>query len=315
MKFFLLFFYFTNINHAESQDLCKYFKYCGGSSRTSSQSLPSSSSAANLNPGNISGVRGFGIESIYQPRNPLNINLVTGNGKIGALISPTLENSFFGNRSIEIDDLLFIRKVNKTQYKNKKLSLSVGAKLLDKARIGLDIGISVKRNPDIKKLNPGVGLSARLSFLSFGAYFYQDDVKIDLGNYIHPYYHIPYSIIYNSTTYQEKFFATTYTVGAKIKNLALDFGVIKTRYKFYNEDTLISLYSSSYTYKSFLFNLALRKEDSPNLELVDGMMSVKRKKSEIYYGAEYVVNRYLLVGLQYNNYLLKEWSALVTIFF
>lgn len=314
-KFVFLLFFFINTSYAEDQDLCKYFKYCGGSSRSSSQSLPSSSTAGGLNPGNISSVKGVGIETVYQPKNPLSFNIVTGNGKIGALISPTLENSFFGNRSIEIDELLAARKMDKIQYKNKKINLSLGAKLIDKSKIGLDIGFSIKRNPDIKKLNPGVGLSARLSFLNFGAYFYQDDQKVNLGNYYSPYTNVLYSRIYNSSTYQEKFSVATYTIGTKINNLSLDFGTIKTRYKFYPESTNINLYSSSYAYKNFLFNLALRKEESPNLEFVNGRLIVQREKSEIYYGAQYLVNHYIVVGLQYNNFLLKELSATCTLFF
>jgi hypothetical protein len=314
IKLVFLIFYFINNSHAEDQDLCKYFKYCGGSSRSSSQSLPSSATAGSLNPSNISSVRGLGFQTIYQPKNPLNFNIVTGNGKIGALVSPTLENSFFGNRSIEIDNLLLARKINKIQYKNKKINLAVGVKLVDKKILELDIGVSIKRNPDIKKINPGVGLSVRVSFLNFGAYFYQDDVKIDLANYTNPYTNILYSTTYNSSSYQEKFLVETFTVGTKIKNLSLDFGMINTKFKFYNEDTRIMLYSSSYSYKSFLFNLALRKEVSPNLDFHNGVLIVNRKKSNIYYGTEYVVNRSLMIGLQYNNFLLNEWSATLTLF-
>ncbi|MBC7539933.1 MAG: hypothetical protein H7281_14015 [Bacteriovorax sp.] len=267
-----------------------------------------------MNPSNISSVRGLGLQTIYQPKNPLSFNIVTGNGKIGALVSPTLENSFFGNRSIEIDNLLLTRKLDKIQYKNKKINLAVGIKLIDKKFLGLDIGVSVKRNPDIKKLNPGVGISARVSFLNFGAYLYQDDVKVDLANYTNPYTNISYSTTYNSSIYQEKFSVKTLTIGTKIKNLSLDFGMINTRFKFYNEDTRIMLFSSSYSCKNFLFNLALRKELSPNLDFQNNVLLVNHKKSDIYYGTEYVVNRYLMLGLQYNYFLLQEWSATLTLF-
>jgi hypothetical protein len=314
IKLVFILLYFTNTSHAEDQDLCKYFKYCGGSSRSSSQSAPSSATAGSLNPSNISSVKGLGIEALYQPKNPVSFALVTGDGKIGALISPTLENSFFGNRSIEIDQLLLIRKIDKIQFENKKLNLAVGAKLLDKKYIGLEIGVSVKRNPKIKKLNPGVGLTARLSIFNFGAYVYQDDVKFDLGTYANHYTNILYSTTYQSPTYQEKFKVQTFTVGTKIKNLSLDYGLIKTRYKFYNEDTLISLYSSSLSYKSFLFNLAFRNEQSPNLDYENGFLIIRRKKSDIYYGGQYLLNHYFVVGLQYNNFLLHEWSATLTMF-
>ena len=314
IKYILILFSFISISRAD-EDLCKYFKYCGGSSRASSQSLPSSSSAANLNPSNISSVKGFGIETIYQPKNPLSYDIVTGDGKIGALVSPTLENSFFGNRSIEIDQVYYDRRRDKIQYKNKKFNLAVGANLVNKSKVGLDFGLSVKRNPDIKKLNWGVGLSARLSFLNFGAYVYQDDQKVDLQNYINPYTYIPYSIMHNSYSYQEKFLVKTFTVGAKIKNLTLDYGIIQTRYKFYTEDTHISLFSSSLSVKKLLFSLAIRKEESPNLLFTNIMLVVSRKKSATYYGLDYLLNSSIVAGMQYNYYLLNEWSAKLTIFF
>ncbi|MDO9181542.1 MAG: hypothetical protein Q7U04_04000 [Bacteriovorax sp.] len=303
-----------NASFAADQDLCKYFKYCGGKSRSSSQSLPSSSSAATLNPSNISSVRGFGIESIYQQNNPLRFDLVTGNGKIGALLNPSLENSFFGNRSIEIDDSYYIRKIHKTQYKNKKLNLAVGLNLIDKTNFALDLGLSAKRNPDIKKINPGFGVSARLFSLNFGAYFSKDDIKINLGSYINPYNNLLYSSIYNSSTYLENFLVKTFTIGTKINNLSLDYGLILTKYNFYTESTQINLYSGSYVYKKFLFNLAFRQENSPNMSYLNNQLIIQRKKMDIYYGAEFLANRFFVFGLQYNYFLLNEVSASLTIF-
>ena len=318
IKILFLLLTFSSYAFAEDADLCRYFKYCGGSSSSSgrgSKSIPSSAGSGNLNPGNVSNVKGVGIEAIYQSNNPLSFNLVTGNGKIGALVSPTLENSFFGNRSIEIDDLFFLRKINQIQYQNKKLNFALGAKLIDHPNTELSLGLSLKRNPDIKKINPGVGLSARLFFLNFGAYIYQDDVKINLGNYINPYTNILYSSTYGSSSYQETFSVRTFTVGTRINNLTLDYGLIRTRYKFYSEETLVSLYSSSYSYKKFLFNLAIRSEESPNLDCFEKSLIIKRKKSNIYYGVEYLLNNYFSTGLQYNYFLLDELSAKLTLFF
>lgn len=313
IKIFFLLFISSQSSFAE--DLCKFFKYCGSTSRSSAQSIPTSSSAAGLNPGNISTVKGFGIETIYQPNNSLSSGIITGNGKVGALVSTTLENSFFGNRSIEIDDVYFERRRVNKQYKNKKLSLAMGSRIVDKRNIGLNLGLSVKRNPDIKKLNPGAGVSLRFYAFNFGAYFYKDDVRINLGNYINPYSGIMYRSIYNESYYQEKFSVLTYTIGTKIQNLSLDYGYLKTRYKFYNDITRISLYSSSYSYKKFLFNLAFRYEYSPNLTYLNDTMVVSRSKNDVYYGIQYLVNRYLVLGIQYNNFLLNELSAGLILFF
>jgi hypothetical protein len=314
--FIKILFFLSYLNHAiaEENDLCKYFKYCGGSSRKSSQSIPSASAAGSLNPSNISSVKGIGFETIYQPGNPLVFDFVTGNGKIGALVTLGLENSFFGNRPIEIDDILYDRKINELQYKNKKLGLGIGASLIDKNKIGLDVGVSFKRNPDIKNINYGVGLSARLAFLNFGAYLYQDDVLVSLGNYLNPYTGIAYSTTYLSSTYQEKFSVATYTVGAKISQFSLDMGIIKTKYNFYTDNTLIYLYSGSYSMGKWLFNLAYRKEQTPNLYYFNHSMFIQREKTDIYYGVEYLMNSHFVFGLQYNNFLLNELSATMTLF-
>lgn len=307
---------YLSVNVSFADDDCLFFKYCGdNSSSRSSKSLPSNAAASNLNPSNVSNVKGFGLESLYQNGNSVVFNIVSGNGKIGALISPTIENSFFGNRSIEIDDLAYMRRINKKQFNNSKLSLSVGAKLLNAKYLGIDLGVSVKRNPEIKRLNPGVGINGRLAFLHFGAYFYRDDVKINLLNFVNPYTNILYSATYGKSTYQEEFNVETYTLGTSIKNLSLDTGVIKTRYHFYNENTRIYLYSSSYSYKNYLYSFAIRKEYSPNQAYYEHNMFINRKKTEYYYGVQYLLNRHIVFGLQYNNFLLHEISATLTLYF
>jgi hypothetical protein len=312
--FLLSIFYFLFVNISFADDSCLFFKYCGDGSQRSSKSMPSTAAAGSMNPSNISSVKGFGLETLYQSGNPLGFNVVSGNGKIGALISPTLENSFFGNRTIEIDDVYLVRRLSKKQYDNTKLNLSLGAKLLDKKYAGIDLGFAVKRNPAIKNLNPGIGMTCRLAFLHFGAYFYKDDVKVPLGNYINPYTNLSYSSIYANTNYQEKFFVDTYTAGTSFKNLSFDAGIIKTRYQFYPDNTRIYLYSWALVYNKFLFNIATRKEYSSNENYVDRQLQKIRKKSESFFGLKYSFNSHLTLGLQYNNFLIHEWSSSLTIF-
>lgn len=302
-------------SRALSDDLCEFFMYCPGrSSRLSSQSLPSSSSAAGLNPSNIAKVRGLGIETIYGPGNSPVFDLISGNGKVGALISPTQENTFFGNRPVEIDDVYAQRRLNNKQFKNKKMSLTLGASLIDKKWLSFDIGVSLKRNPDLRKINPGVGASLRFSIFNFGIYTTRDDVKVDLGNYINPYSQTAYSSIYNGSTYTETYNMLTYALGVQLDRLAIDAGFIKTKYKFYPEETFVQLWSMSYTYRKYLFNLSQRKEYSSNAAYDSGGLFLQRKKSDYYYGVQYLYNKHLLFGLAYNNFLLKEVSASLTIF-
>jgi hypothetical protein len=243
-----------------ADDECKFFKFCGSSSGRSSNSSPSQAASGNLNPSNISEVKGLGLETIYQLSNPISYGFVTGTGKVGALVSTTLENSFFGNRSIEIDDVNYSRNVNKKQYKNTKFSLGIGAKLFERKIFSLSVGLSAKRNPDVRVINPGAGVSLKIGILRLGTYFYNDDIKINLSNYVNPSTLVPYSTTYNSSTYEERFHVATFTAGIKYKDFTLDYGIIKTKYNFYPDNTLITLYSTSYTYKKLTLNLSYRDE-------------------------------------------------------
>ena len=105
------------------------------------------------------------------------------------------------------------------------------------------------------------------------------------------------------------------TVGTQIGKLTFDFGTIKTKYKFYSNPTNITIFSTSYNYKSFLFNLSSRKEQSDNWAFENGTLVLKRKKSDTYGGIQYSINRSLVVGLHYNYFLLHELAGSLTIYF
>lgn len=299
-------------------DHCSYFKYCGsaGGSQSSSKSLPSTTISSAFNPSNISKITGVGVETIFQPSNKLGFNLATGTGKFGgALISPNLENGFFGNRSFEVDEIYLQRVLDSKRYDAKKLSIALGVNLVQKNNFSFDVGISLKRNTMIKKINPGVGISSSISVFNFGFAYYQDDTYTELGNYLNPRTGVPYAVQYNNTFYTEKFSVKTFSIGTKLGNFAIDGGRIMTQYKFYNNiTTTIDILSTAYNRGNFLYNLAFRKETSPNLKIVNSMFVMEPNKSDIYFGVQYMVNKHLLIGAGYNTFLLKELSATVTLY-
>jgi len=304
----------------ETPDPCQLFEYCRGGSSSSfksakSSSTPSTSSSAGLNPSNLSKIRGLGVEAIYQPNNPVNFGLASGNGRIGALLSPATENSFFGSRTIEINDVQKIRQRDKKQYKNNKYNFATGLNVVGKKKYGLDLGVSARWNEDIKMINPGYGVTLNLGPFHFGAFNYKDDIKIYLADYIDPYTSNPYSEIYPNSTYQETFWVETYTAGLKFRNFTFDYGVINVNYHFYHQNTRVYLYCSTYTWRNWLFLGALRKEFSPNFQYIKGNMVEQRKKREIYYGFQYLVNRHLALGMNYNYFLLHELSGSATVLF
>ncbi|MBA2405697.1 MAG: hypothetical protein H0V66_13050 [Bdellovibrionales bacterium] len=283
--------------------------------RLSSASLPSPAASANLNPANVSFDRGLGVELIYQPNNPLSFNLASGSGKLGgALISQSLENSFFGNRVIELDQELLERSEDKKQYKSEKLNLALGGKLFRKKHFALDAGVLLKRHSEIKRINPGVGISGRLGPVHLGASVYQDDLFLDLAGQNDP-TGVPYSVLFGQETYTEKFTVQTYSIGTRIKNLSLDAGIIQTEYEFYDEKSTIHLYSSSLSLGQYLINFAIRNEITPAMKFIDGELVTQNSQNEIFTGLQRSIGRHVIVGLNYNFFLLREVSLNGTFFF
>lgn len=230
------------------------------------------------------------------------------------MISSSAENSFFGNRSVEIDEVYLRRRIDKKRYKTKKLNFAVGARLANQKNFTFDIGASVKRNPDIKKINPGFGLSGSIYFFNYGVSIYKDDVKIDLGDYFSPYRGLPYQIIYQSPTYQETFLVKSFSVGTKIKDLSLDIGFINTKYDFYPDETKIVIYSAAYTFSRLLFNFAYRIEHSSNLKEYQKELIYDQTKKDYFAGVQYIFNKHVSFGVGYNHFLLKDISTTLTLF-
>jgi hypothetical protein len=254
-----------------------------------------------LNPATVSFDRGLGIEAMYQSGNPLSLSLASGTGKLGgALISSNLENSFFSNRTYELSDDYLERNLKKKQFKTQKLNLALAGKLFRKKNFSLDLGVILKRHGEIKKINPGVGASGRLGPFSFGAALYRDDFYLDLPD---------------GSSYSENFTVTTYSLGTKIKQFSFDAGVIKTKYDLEEMDTEIVIYSGSYIFKNFMFNLAHRTENSPAPKFIGDKLEDKKIKSDFFTGVQTSLGKHLIVGVNYNYYLLSEISFLTTLYF
>lgn len=279
--------------------------------RNTFQTAPTTSTASNLNPANVSFDKGFGVELLAQAGNPLLFSATSGTGKMGgALISGAMDNTFFGNRVPEADENFLERSEEQLQYKNKKLTFALGAKLTSTKNAGFDIGLLLKRHSEIKKINPGAGMSGRIWLIHFGASVYRDDTFIDLKN-------TATGMSLGEESVQESFTVTTYTVGTRIKNFAFDVGTIQSKLKFYDDEpTRITLYSASYNVSDFLFNLAVRNEHSMAKTYDHDLEQLKEKenKSSMYLGIQYSFNKHIIFGLNYNYFLLNEASATMTLF-
>lgn len=283
--------------------------------RSSSLSLPSPAAAANINPATVSFDRGFGLETIYQSNNSLVFNVASGTGKMGgALISNSLENSFFGNRVPEEEFDLIERREDDKQYKSKKLTLALGTKVLRTRHLTLDVGVLAKRHSEIKKINAGVGVSGRVGWFTYGASYYQDDYRIGMNYWMaHEPWRYRYVVI--NELYDETIHVTTYSMGLRIRNLTFDAGTIQTRFRLFDDTSKINLYSVGLYVKNLLFNYGIRSENSPIPKYDDGAISYAKKQSDTYAGIQCSLNKHIILGVQYNFFLLRELSATATIFF
>ena len=105
--------------------------------RSSSKSVPSSGTASQFNPANVSHDRGVGLETFWNPKNSPTFNFVTGTGKAGAaLVSSKLENGFFGNRVIELDEDYLERREAGKEYSSDKYTLALGGALFKRRNFG-----------------------------------------------------------------------------------------------------------------------------------------------------------------------------------
>jgi hypothetical protein len=319
--FAVFLFFVMNAAQAASTDVCEILNLsnCSGihkmGRRSSAQSVPSTATAAQFNPANVSHDRGFGVETMYQPGQSPSFSFVTGTGKTGAaLVSSKIENGFFGNRVIELHQDYLDRREDEDQFQSEKQSLALGGALWKNKSFSFDVGVLLKYNPDIERVNPGAGTSIRWGIFNLGASYYQDDVKLKFRDLINPNSGLTYALEYGDDEYEERFNVQSYFAGVKIVNLFLDAGVIKTHHKFYQDDTTIRIYSAAFIWRNFLFNLAVRQEESPNWRYTQNTLVDERKKNETYGGIQYSFNQHLIMGVHHNYYLLREMAASLTLF-
>lgn len=320
--YFLLCLFLITVPVWGATDICDLIDLpnCSGVSkqgrRTSNQSYPSPSTSASINPATVSFDRGLGVELIHQSGNPLLFSLASGSGKLGgALISTNLENSFFGNRVVELDGIYLRRNENKKQYKSKKLTFALGAKFIRKKKYGLDAGILFKRHSELGKINLGAGLSARIGPISLGASIYQDDFHLLLKDFIAYPTGGAYDFEVLNDDYEEKFVVQTFTAGIRIKNLSIDGGLIQTKYKLFQDDSVARIISASYNYRNYLFNLANRSDTSNAPKYEDGLLTMEEGQQSWFSSVQSSIGKNIIVGVAYNYFLFREFSLNGSLFF
>lgn len=321
--YFISFFFalFPNETNA-AIDLCELIKAknCSGASKhsrkVSTPSYPTQTSTAYNNPATTSTDKGFGIETLYQANNPAIFNLTSGTGDAGiAIVNSKQENTFFSNRIYELDDNYLKRRKNYQQYRHKKQILSFAIQPIKGKEGTVAIGAGFKYHPEIRRVNPAIGLASRLGPFNFGASFYQDDFYLNLKNHRHPTTKTPYTSVFNANSYQEQFDVVGYSAGLKLWRLNLDFASLRTKYKVYRKDTNINIYSSSLNLDPLILLFAIRNESSESPKYIDRKLKDKRTETSQFGGIQIAPTQFLLLGVHYNYFLLNEFSFMGTIFF
>lgn len=319
---FLLLLTFLITSESFAKDLCDLLELnnCGTitriSRRSSLQSLPNTTTAASFNPATVSFDKGLGVEMMYASNNPVQFSLAGGTGKVGAaVISTSVENGFFGNRTVELDGVYANRIDKKKIYKSEKITLATSFKLYRKKNFALDLGVMAKRHSEIKKINPGAGLSATLGPLTFGASIYQDDFQLKLIDVSKYPTGTVYDTVFTDDTYTEKFTVTTLSGGLRLWACSVDGGIIKTKYKEYEEPSTAQIIAASCIYKKARFMLATRTEKSNALKYNDNELVMTETQSKTFWGVQGAFGKHLILGISYNYFMLDEYSLNASIFF
>lgn len=321
MRFFFLLTLFL-AQESFAKDLCDLLELnnCGtitrGSRRSSLQSLPNTTTSASFNPATVSFDKGLGIEMMYASGNPIQFSLAGGTGKVGAaVISTSVENGFFGNRTVELDGVYANRIDKKKIYKSEKITLATSFKLYRKRNFALDLGLIAKRHSEIKKINPGAGLSATLGPLTLGASVYQDDFLLKLADVSKYPTGTVYDNVFTEETYTEKFTVTTLSGGLRLWACSLDGGIIRTKYKEYQDASTAQIVAGSCIYKRARVMLATRTEKSNALKYIDDQLVNAETQTKTFWGIQGAFGKHLILGISYNYFMLDEYSLNASIFF
>lgn len=285
----------------------------GCTTKRSSPVLGTSSSRLQVNPSSVPIEDGFGIEGIFY-KSEVDLMLVRGTGRVGAAISPSnSESTFFGAPAIEINENYLQRRIESTKYPNHKITLATAAQLYDNKRSGLSrfelrLGLMGKYNKSTSRLTAGGGLSGTLGPMAFSYSNYDDETELDYQEVFGPSAQEPYRVRYK---------VQTYGAGLYLSSLILDYSHLNLKIDGDEITTQVDLYTASLVVSRFIFTASSRTENSSayayNPETK--MLEPKQLKTEYFGGVQVTLSKNIMVGALYNYYLLREYSAALTLFF
>lgn len=282
-------------------------EYCGDSTGTSSPtSSASRGTKIRINPAILSVAKGFGVETLYFDSS-FDFALVSGLGRVGAAISPSnSEETFFGPPGIEDPTALLERKRGHHKFKAPKYTLATAVNIFDNRRSGmsrfaLNLGVMGKYHQPTGNITPGGGLSAVAGPVNIGFSMYSDELSIGDPS------DGPTYLLY-------RYNVTTYSVGAFIGPLAIDYSFLRV---LESGDATVSLITGTWIFKRALATVALRTEKilRPTYNYETDLLELVEHKDEYFAGLQVQVANPVLVGVFYNYYLVRDISFGLTLFF
>jgi hypothetical protein len=281
----------------------------GKGSKSSTPAYPSTSSGMKINPSAVPVDDALGIEALTY-KGLFDFALVKGNGRIGAGISPSNgEETFWGAPGFEVDRDYLYRKINHDKFTSQKFTLATAVNVWSNKKEGLqraslNLGLIGKYNYQTKNIWPGAGISAVMGPMTFGYAFAADEFLIDHTS--------------EGSTLKEPYRYTTetYSLGISLNSLALDYSFLRI-YSVQKPVAKISLLTGSIFWKKGILTASLRAEDSdrPSVDWSTQTLTTERLKQNVFLGAQFSVAKYLMVGVFYDYYLLRELSLGATLFF
>lgn len=298
---------------AETCDLvegsCQKNVVSNRSSSGASAGSPSSNSSFRLNPAAVPVEDSFGVGAIFYRGMP-DLGLVRGLGRVGAALSPSNgEETFFGPPGFELNEDLLRRKNARDKYESQKYSAAAAFALLQSKgsgwrRFQLNLGLLGKYNKVSGTAWPGAGLSVQLGPLTLGYAAAADEFVVDYS--------------YFGSDRKDYFRYGTQTASASLYlgSAAFDWSML-TIYPQFGAPLVVNLGTASVILSRFIFTASIRQEssDRPGYDFERRQLTVERDKSEVFGGLQISVWRGIIGGVFYNYYLLKEYSAGLTVFF
>ncbi|MGZ3771430.1 MAG: hypothetical protein ACXVCP_16515 [Bdellovibrio sp.] len=295
---------------AENETKCYLLNECSHWKRTSSSTNPSTGSQLKINPSAVPTEKGWGLEGIYY-KDDTDLSFVRGNGRMGAALSPSNnEETFFGPPGFELYNDLYNRKHDRKKFKSQKFTLATAVNLVEKNGGGLDkfnlkLGLMGKYNELSKAVTPGAGLSGTWGPFSYGYSIYDDQTYLDLGSYSTPAFQIV------------KYRVQTYNFGIFLSALALDFSNLFLETEDKTFVSTVRLYTANLSLGKFIITASARKQNNPYwvYNYDTNQLEFKEHSEEYFGGVQYNLNQNITLGVLYNYYLLREYSATATLFF